>query len=194
MKLRGGLYGCGLALAALLSAFGSSAHASAGATTVDKTFSCTVKLGGSHPYLDVAGGAKVDANPGYSLVYTALKKQGPKFVAQLSFNSASKGLQVDATLCKHSSRRVPLRSSKLKSGQTVSSSFVGYFSDRCVTARRASVRVRLREGGSGPAHARVAVVSDNRKRAPLAEEIWTPTRIRYFVARGCVDRGSEAGP
>lgn len=164
-------------------------------TTIDRTFVCSVKFGGrSGRYLDVAAGTKASGRPAWSLIYTASKKRGTKFVTQLFFDSATQGLRVDASLCKHSSRRVALRSSKLKSGQTVTSSFVGYFSDRCPVARRALVRVRLRESGGAPVSAQVAVISDNPKKAPIADEIWSPTRVRYFVAHDCVDRGPQIGP
>jgi hypothetical protein len=180
---------------ALLVPLGSAARASVATTTVDRTFVCSVKFGGqSGRYLDVAAGTKVRGEPAWSLIYTALKKRGTKFVTQLYFDSATQGLRVDASLCKHSSRRVALRSSKLKSGQTVTSNFVGYFSDRCPVARRALVRVRLRESGGIPVSAQVAVISDNPKKAPIADEIWSATRVRYFVANNCVDRGPHTGP
>lgn len=193
MRSRAGLLAKGrgptfvLILAAVVMGSGAAAYARVATTTVDRSFACSVEFGGPQgAYLEVQAGAKdPPANVAYASVYTASKKRGAGYVAQLGFGSTSKGLRIDAALCKRSSAHVPLRSSRLGPGQTVTSNFVGYFRYRCPSARRALVRIRLQEKGGIPVHAQMAVISDNAKKSPIADVVWSPTRITYFVAKGC---------
>jgi hypothetical protein len=181
-----------LILAAVVSASAVAAYARVATTTVDRTFACSVEVGGGRaPYVDVQAGAKdPPANVAYASVYTANKKRGAAQVAQLGFGSNSKKLRIDAELCTHSSVHVALRSSRLRDGQTVTSNFQGYFSYRCPSAHRALVRIRLQEKRGTPVHARIAVISDNARKSPIANVIWSPTRITYFVAKNCATPGA----
>jgi hypothetical protein len=176
-----------LIFVAVVAGSGAAAYARVATTTVDRSFACSVQIGGGHgAYLDVQAGAKdPPANVAYASVYTANKKRGAESVAQLGFGSASKGLRIDAEFCKRSSAHVPLRSSRLGPGQTVTSSFVGYFRSRCPSARRALVRIRLQEKKGIPVHAQIALISDNAKKSPIADVVWSPTRITYFLAADC---------
>lgn len=133
-----------------------------------------------------AGAKDPPANVAYWSLYVANRiRGGTESVAQLSFGSASKGLRIDAALCKRSSARVPLHSSRLGAGQTVTSNFQGFFSSRCPSARRVLVRIHLQKKNDLPVHAQIAVVSDNAKKSPIANIAWNPTRITYFLAGGC---------
>jgi hypothetical protein len=166
---------------------GAAAYARSAATTIDRSFACSVKLAGPHgPYVDMQAGAKdPPANVAYWSLFTAHRKKGTASLAQLSFGSDSKGLRVNAALCKHSSAHVPLHSSRLGAGQTVTSNYQGYFSSRCSIAPRALVRIRLQEKGGIPVHAQIAILSDNAKKSPIGDVVWSPTRITYFLANGC---------
>jgi hypothetical protein len=99
-------------------------------------------------------------------LYLANKIKGNSTLAQMSFGSASKGLKIDGSLCKHSPAKVPLRSSRFR-------------------ARRALVRIHLQEKKGVPIHAKVAIISDNAKKSPIANIVWGPTKITYFLANGC---------
>ena len=178
-----------LVLAAVAMSSNAPASARVTATTVDQSFACSVKLGGQHAYFNLQAGAKdPPANVAYWSLYLAKKKRGAagaQSVAQMSFGSASKGLRVDAALCKHSSARVPLHSSRLGAGQTVTSNYQGYFSSRCQSSSRALVRIRLQERSGIPVRAQIAIVNANARKSPIADIAWSPTRITYFLGNGC---------
>lgn len=176
-----------LVLAVVAMGSAAAAYARVGATTVDKSFACAVKLGGPHAaYLNVAAGAKdPPANVAYWSLYLANKIKGNSTLAQMSFGSASKGLKIDGSLCKHSSAKVPLRSSRLNSENVVTSNYQGSFTSRCPSARHALVRIQLQEKSGHPVHAKIAIISDNAKKSPIANIVWGPTKITYFLANGC---------
>ena len=176
-----------LVLAAVAMGSAAAAYARVGATTVDRSFACAVKLGGPHAaYFNVAAGAKdPPANVAYWSLYLANKIKGNSTLAQMSFGSASKGLRIDRALCKQSSAKIPLRSSRLNSGNVVTSSYQGSFTSRCPSARRALVRIHLQENKGVPVRAKVAIISDNAKKSPIANIVWGPTKITYFLANGC---------
>jgi hypothetical protein len=176
-----------LVLVAVAMGSGAVAYAHVAATTVDRSFACSVKLGGLNAaHLEMQAGVKdPPANVAYWSLYIANEKRGAESVAQLSFGSAFKGLRVDSALCKHSSAHVPLRSSRLGPSQIVTPNFRGYFSSRCPSARRVLVRIRLQTSSGIPVRARIAVISDDAGRSAIADLIWSPTRITYFLANDC---------
>lgn len=166
---------------------------SAKRSVLDETFSCRVQVESSAHAVELTAGAKA-RNPAFALLYTASKKVNNEFVAQLAFGSAAKGLTVDRSLCRRSSHTIALRSTGLTRRGTVTSSFLGMFNDKCVTAARVLVRVRIGMVGGVPVQAQVAVRNDNAKSAPIAYVIWRPTRVTYFLDSECVDLGNVLNP
>jgi hypothetical protein len=164
--------------------------------TSDVTYSCAVTLGRRPHYIDVVANAKTPkGEPAFALVYTALTPSGKTFVPQIMFNSSTKALAGDSKLCHRSKSIVPLRSTGLSPGGTVTVHFGGILNQRCVTSARALIRVQIHRNGAGlPSRAELAVASASPKTAPVAFVNWTPTRVTYSLAKQCVDRGQVIGP
>jgi hypothetical protein len=174
----------------------NGASAASPAATTDVTYSCVVTLGHRPHYIDVVANAKTPkGDPAFALVYTALKLSGKTFVPQIMFNSSTKALAGDSTLCHDSKSIISLRSAGLSPGGKITVDFGGILNQRCVTSGRALIRVQIHRNHAGlPVHAELAIASADPKTAPVAFVNWTPTQVTYSLAKHCVDRGQVIGP
>ena len=172
---------------------GAAPAALSGTGAIDLTYSCAVKFGPHPHYVDISANAKTpQGNAAYGFVFTALKVRDKQFIPQLHFDSAAKSLTIDASLCRRSTKAVPLppSNSSLPSGGTITVNFGGVMNERCSSAGRVLVRARLQQGSHGATHVQLAVANDDARKRPLAYVNWTPTRVVYSTAASCVHRTS----
>ena len=171
------------------------AHSSVSTRVVDQTLSCAVQLRTSAHALDVSAETEntdpaARTSAAYLDVYTFTKKAtsnlSSPFVPQVEFGSVLDSLKVDRSLCRPSHRSVALRPSGLTPNGTVTPTFQGGFEQRCITAARALIRLRLSEVGGVPTRAQVAIRDDNAKETPIAYVVWGPKRISYSLEDNCV--------
>jgi hypothetical protein len=171
--------------------------ATSGSAGIDRTYSCRVQVRGGAPAVDVGAEVSVfkpaslnptgkpGVVPGSAGVTTARKNVGNVFVPQVSFRAVKNSFTVDRTLCRRSSRHVALQPAGLASNGTATPDFEGGFYDRCVSARRVLVRVRLSLQDGVPARALLAVRNDDVKSRPIAFVRWSPSRVTSYLAASC---------
>ena len=200
---RRGIWIVGLVAAALgaavLGAHASSAaraRAAAGASTLDKTYSCRVRKqhvvnlyasvtlppADNRPQpgiLDVTTGARVSQQNGATVE-----------VAQVSLQSTRNSLRIDTKSCRRVEHRIPLKPKGLPGPPTtVTPSLFGHDSERCGTAARVLVRLRVQSTNHTPSHALLAIRNDNAKRRPIGFYNWSPRKVTAYTANNCVSNG-----
>jgi hypothetical protein len=200
---RRGIWIVGL-LAAALGAAALGAHASsaaparagAGASTIDKTYSCRVRKqhfvelyasvtlppANNRPQpgiLDVTTGTRVTEQNGATVE-----------VAQVSLQATKNSLRIDTKSCQRVKHQIPLKAKGLPAPPvTVTQSLFGHDSERCGTARRVLVRLRAQLTNHTPSSALLAIRNDNAKRRPIGFYKWSPTKVTVYTAGNCVSNG-----
>ena len=193
-RLRG--VGVVTAVAAIAVTAVVSAHA-APASVVDRIYSCKVRP--AH-YIDLttsvtlppSQNAQRPANLNLFTVKKTFNSNGFKFnLPQVIFQATPNSLKIDRQTCRPSSRKVPLERTGLSSrAQTVTPAYLGSIDERCVTAKRVLVHLRLTLSGGAPTAALVAVRNDNRNRRPVEFLNWKPRKIKGYFAKSCVSTDS----
>ncbi len=185
--------------AAALGAHASSAAppgAAAGASTLDKTYSCRVRKqhfvdlyasvtlppAANRPQpgiLDVTTGARVTQQNGAVVE-----------VAQVSLQATKNSLRIDPKSCRRVKHRIPLKPKGLPGPPiTVTPSLFGRDSERCGTAARVLIRLRVQSTDHTPSHALLAIRNDNAKKRPIAFYSWSPRKVTAYTADNCVSNG-----
>lgn len=180
----GAVAAAALAAAAAFAASSRGVSVGGGGSVVDRTYACAVTLGTSQHYLDVQGNVK---SPAYASVFTASKTVNDQFVSQLSFGAATKGLQIDSSLCHRSSRKVSLTRTGLSQRGTISIDFGEPLENRCATSGQVLMRVRMRVNSAGtPTSAQLAVAQAVGRHRAVAYVEWKPEQISYALTSDCV--------
>jgi hypothetical protein len=169
-----------------------SAHA-APTSAVDRTYSCKVR---PQRYIDLNTSVTLPpkqsvqrpANLNLFTVKKTFKQNGYDFNLPQVFFEAAKGTnpKIDRPTCRPSSRKVALKPSGLRLTDTVTRQYLGFFDQRCVTAKRVLVHVRLTLSGGVPVAGLVAVRDDNRTRRPVEFLDWKPRKIKGYFGKSCV--------
>lgn len=170
-----------------------SAHA-APTSVVDRTYSCKVR---PQRYIDLNTSVTLPptqdapqrpANLNLFTVKKTFKQNGFTFNLPQVFFQAAKGTnpKIDKPTCRPSSRKVALKPSGLRLTDTVTPRYLGFFDQRCVTAKRVLVHVRITLSGGVPVAALVAVRNDNRTRRPVEFITWRSRKIKGYFGKSCV--------
>ncbi|HEY3576630.1 MAG TPA: hypothetical protein VGK68_01390 [Gaiellaceae bacterium] len=170
-----------------------SAHA-APTSVVDRTYSCKVR---PQRYIDLNTSVTLPptqdapqrpANLNLFTVKKTFKQNGFTFNLPQVFFQAAKGTnpKIDKPTCRPSSRKVALKPSGLRLTDTVTPRYLGFFDQRCVTAKRVLVHVRITLSGGVPVAALVAVRNDNRTRRPVEFLNWRSRKIKGYFGKSCV--------
>jgi hypothetical protein len=203
MWRRRGSWSIGLVAAALgaavLGAHASSAaqaRVAAGAGTLDKTYSCRVRKqhfvnlyasvtlppADNRPQpgiLDVTTGVRVSQQNGATVE-----------VAQVSLEARKNSLRIDTKSCRRVRHGIPLKPKGLPGPPTtVTPSLFGHDSERCDTAARVLVRLRVQSTDHTPSHALLAIRNDNAKKRPIGFYNWSPRKVAVYTADNCVSNG-----
>ena len=111
-------------------------------------------------------------------------------VAQVSLQTTRNSLRIDTKSCRRVKRGIPLKPKGLPGPPTkVTPSLFGHDSERCHTAGRVLVRLRVRSTDHTPTHALLAIRNDNAKKRPIGFYKWSPSRVTAYTANGCVSNG-----
>jgi hypothetical protein len=162
----------------------SATQARAGAQVVDKTYSCRVWR--QHPFyfgtqVRLPATASGGAQPGLASVTTA-----NNHAFQVVFKDVKNSLRVDKSVCRPSSRRVPLKPAGLTLNQTVTTHFAGHLNGNCPThVKRVLVHFRVTMTNGTPERALFAVRKGDAKAKPLAFFKWSPDKITGYLAKSC---------
>jgi hypothetical protein len=173
-----------VAAAVAVVATASAYAAPAGARVVDKTYSC--RTWHQHPVyfgtqVRLPPGGQVAAQPAQASVTTARNH-----AFQVVFKDVKNSLRVDKSVCRPSSRRVPLKPAGLALDQTVTRNVTGYINGYCPThATRVLVHFWITMTAGTPQQALLAVRKDDAKHRPLAFFKWTPRRVTGYLAGSC---------
>jgi hypothetical protein len=169
-----------------------SAHA-ARTSVVDRTYSCKVR---PQHYVDLNTSVTLPptqnvarpANLNLFTVKKTFKQNGYDFnLPQVFFQAAkASSLKIDRPTCRPSSRKVALKPSGIRLTDTVTPEYLGFFDERCVTAKRVLVHVRITASGGVPASALMAVRNDNENRRPIQFVDWKPRKIKGYFGKSCV--------
>ena len=161
-------------------------------SVVDRTYSCQVR---PQRYIDLntsvtlppTQNVRRPANLNLFTVKT-FKQNGYTFNLPQVFFEAAKGTnpKIDKPTCRRSSRKVALKPSGLRLTDTVTPEYLGLFDERCVTAKRVLVHLRITVSGGVPVSALVAVRNDSRTRRPVEFVNWKPRKIKGYFGRSCV--------
>jgi hypothetical protein len=172
------------AAATAYTAVASTTEARAGAQVVDKTYSCSVWR--KHPFyfgtqVRLPATASGGAQPGLASVTTA-----HDHAFQVVFKDVKDSLRVDKSVCRSSSRRVPLKPSGLALYQTVTPHFAAHINGNCPTrVKRVLVHFRVTMTSGTPQRALFAVRKDDATGRPLAFFTWSPDKITGYLAKSC---------
>ncbi len=182
----------GVAIAATASAYAAPAawtRGFAGSRVLDSTYSCRVR---AQHYFNVATSVTLPPTPlGFqrpALVSLDTAGKSGTTLPQVWFQAMEKGIKVNKSACRASSRRVPLKPG-LPLYETVTPSLYGHIDVRCVSAKRVLVRLRVEMNGGKPAQALVAIRDDNPKASPVAFFNWSPLMIKGYIGSSCTDTG-----
>jgi hypothetical protein len=171
-----------------------SAHA-APTSVVDRTYTCKVR---PQHYIDLNTSVTLPptqdaprrpANLNLFTVQKTFKQNGYDFnLPQIFFQAAkTNSFKIDKPTCRASSRKVVLKPSGLPSHpETVTPQYLGLFDQRCVTAKRVLVHLRITVSGGVPVSALVAVRNDNEHRRPVEFINWKPRKIKGYFGKSCV--------
>ena len=173
------------------------ARAAAGASTIDKTFSCKVRR---QHFVNVYASvtlppANNQRQPGVlslTTVQKTIKQQNgvTVTVAQMSLSALKNSLRIDTSTCRRVKRQIPLKPKGLpKPPTTVTPTLFGHDAERCGTARRVLVRLRLSAADHTPSHALLAIRNDNAKRRPVAFYDWSPDKVDVYPGKTCGSAG-----
>lgn len=185
--------GIGTAVAAIAVTVAVGAEA-APTSVVDRTYSCKVR---PQHYIDLNTSVTLPptqsvlrpANLNLFTVKKTFKENGYTFNLPQVFFQAAKGSnpKIDTPTCRRSSRKAALKPTGLPSHpETVTPGYLGLFDERCVTAKRVLVHVRIALSGGVPTAALLAVRNDTRTRRPVEFLNWKPRKIKGYFAKSCV--------
>jgi hypothetical protein len=190
-----GLRGVGVVAAVAAIAVTAAVGAQAAPTSVvDRTYSCKVR---PQHYVDLntsvtlppTQNALRPANLNLFTVKKTFKENGFSFNLPQVFFQAAKGSnpKIDTPTCRRSSRKAALEPTGLPShAETVTPEYLGLFDERCVTAKRVLVHLRITLNSGVPTAALVAVRNDNKTRRPVEFLNWKPRKIKGFFGKSCV--------
>jgi len=191
-------------LAAALGAAALGAHASsaapartgAGASTLDKTYSCRVrKLHFVDLYASVTlPPADNRPQPGILNLTTGARvsqQNGATVeVSQVSLQATKNSLRIDTKSCRRVKHQIPLKRKGLSGPPiTVTPSVFGHDAERCDTAARVLVRLQVKSTDHTPSHALLAIRNDNAKKRPIGFYNWSPSKVTAYIASSCVSNG-----
>jgi len=172
-----------------------SAHA-APTSVVDRTYSCKVR---PQRYIDLNTSVTLpptqgNPRPATLNLFTVEKtfnSNGFTFnLPQVIFRATKNSLKIDRPTCRASSRKVALKPSGLPShAQTVTPQYLGSLDERCGTAKRVLVHLRITLSGGVPTTALMAVRNDTRTRRPVEFVNWRPRKIKGWFGKSCVAAG-----
>jgi hypothetical protein len=184
------------AVAAIAVSAAVTAHA-APTSVVDRTYSCKVR---PQRYIDLNTSVTLPptqnrARPANLNLFTVEKtfnSNGFTFnLPQVIFQAAKNSLKIDRPTCRPSSRKAALKPAGLPSrAQTVTPEYLGFIDERCVTAKRVLVHLRLTLSGGVPTSALMAVRNDNKTRRPVELVNWKPRKIKGYFGKSCVSTSS----
>ena len=200
---RRGIWIVGL-LAAALGAAALGVHASsatpsragAGASTLDKTYSCRVR---KQLYVDLYASVTLPPadnrpQPGVLNLTTGARvsQQNGAIVevAQVGLQATKNSLRIDTKSCRRVKHRISLKPKGLPSPPTtVTPTLFGRDSERCETTARVLFRLRVTSTNHTPSHALLAIRDDTAKRRPIAFYNWTPRKVSVYPGKSCVSNG-----
>ncbi|HKO91052.1 MAG TPA: hypothetical protein VJU61_07870, partial [Polyangiaceae bacterium] len=111
-------------------------------------------------------------------------------VAQMSLSALKNSLRIDTSTCRRVKRQIPLKPKGLpKPPTTVTPTLFGHDAERCGTARRVLVRLRLSAADHTPSHALLAIRNDNAKRRPVVFYDWSPDKVDVYPGKTCGSAG-----
>ena len=181
--------------AAALGVHASSAapsRAAAGASTSDATYSCRVR---SEHFVDLYASITIPPvdnkpQPGLLVLTTGAKsvtKNGATVtVSQVGLSAKRNSLRIDKSSCSRVKRQIPLKPKGLPGPpRTASPAFPRDDTERCDTAARVLVRLRLTTTDGSPTHALLAIRNDNARRRPVAFYNWSPRKFSAYASASC---------
>jgi hypothetical protein len=190
-------------LAAGIGAVAVGAHASSAApravthgSTIDKTYSCRVRR---QHYVDFYASPTLppvdnQPQPGVLNLTTGarIEQQGGAvvMVAQVGVEAVKNSLRIDTSSCRRVKQQIPLTRKGLPGPAILATpSIFGHINERCTTTARVLFRLRLSSKNHVPAHALLAVRSDDAKKRPIAFYNWTARKVSAYTANSCVSTG-----
>jgi hypothetical protein len=107
-------------------------------------------------------------------------------VSQLGLSAKRNSLKIDTSTCRSVKHRIPLKPRGLPgSPRRATPDFPRADSERCDTAGRVLVRLRLQTTDGKPAHALLAIRNDNKKHRPIAFYNWSPSKFSGYAGASC---------
>jgi hypothetical protein len=111
-------------------------------------------------------------------------------VAQVSLQATRNSLRIDPKSCRRVKHGIPLKPKGLPGPPTrVTPSLFGHDSERCDTASRVLVRLRVQSTDHTPTHALLAIRNDNAKKRPIGFYNWSPSKVTVYTGHTCVSNG-----
>lgn len=161
--------------------------------TIDATYSCRVRR---QHFINLTASATLPPvngrrQPGgiYLTTVQKTRRQNGAVVTltQVSFSARKNSLRIDKSTCPRVKQQIPLKPKGLPGPPvTVTPTHQGFDNERCGTAARVLVRLRLRTTAGVPTHALFAVRNDNAKRRPIAFYNWSPDKVDVYPGNSCV--------
>ena len=183
-----------LALVATASAYASTTptRLNRASRVLDRTYTCRVR---PERYIDIDTNVTISnsTNPELGQVWLdTAHKTAPvgglqAVVPQVRFGDAKNSLSVDNSLCRPSSRRIPLKPAGLPLYETATPQRNGRIETRCATAKRVLVHFRITLSSGKPEHALFAVRNDDAGNRPVEFVKWSPRRISGYLGKACTD-------
>ena len=165
---------------------------------IDSSYSCAVEPRGDSAAFDLTGGVtipnaparlnptgKPGTIPAFFDFYSADKRSQNMLIPQIEFTARKGWFKVDRSVCRSTTRHIAVNSRGLASQGTVTLHFLGDFSDRCLSARRVLIHVRLTMKSGVPDSAEVVIRDDTKASAAIAFVKWQPRAITYYLAARC---------
>jgi hypothetical protein len=183
-----------LALAGAIAASVAGTGSAKSAKIVDRTYPCVVR---PDRYVDLDLNVDLPPDngmqrPAQAEIFTTtktIKRNGIDFnVPQVVFEHTRNSLHTDTTNCHKSRKKVALVPAGLGSPETVTTTYLGEFQQRCATAKHVLVRFRITMQHGTPQSALFAVRNDDKKRHPVALFDWRPRKIKGWLG-DCVKLG-----
>jgi hypothetical protein len=158
-----------------------------GTTVVDRTYSCATAVSSGVGSVRLSAYVSITATrPGFVELQSGNKIVNHQVVPLLQLGTGKTPLAVDASLCRRTTRAVPLRASGLPSAGVFTASFLGGFDDDCIASGRVLVRARMTLSGGVATRAEVAVRNE-KSGTPIAFLAWSTTRMPAYISARCKD-------
>ena len=166
-------------------------RASATGSTLDKTFRCQVR---HQHFVNVAAAVTlppIDSQPQPGGLFLTTVDKTRKVnnatvtLTQVSLSALKNSLRIDTSSCSRVKQQIPLNPKGLQGPTTVTPSLFGHDNERCGTAGRVLVRLRVSSTNHTPTKALLAIRNDNAKKQPIAFYNWTSHKVNLYVGKTC---------